>query len=384
MPVAVVVKAFLLVHAAAPDPQHVAADVRDQGQGAGVPVAVQAVVGAQRHPVAAPAEHVHAVDLELELQLFRLLALLEADLAQADVQLPPRDDGLAVQQLRHRVVDVGLAVAVGPPELGIFHRAGDAPDLGPIQRALPEEGGIRAAAPGDAHGEALPRELFQRRIHAEVEFQAGRLHAVEADAVAQLRKGVRVAHGQAHALPQPGRHRPREDVPAKGMGGLAQRRAAVDVPAGQQVLRIGLGELFQQSGADVYPEDVLRPQPVSHVELVGHEGVFGRADPLAVEEVFRQAVDPVQAEKHALVRRGLGRGKLPRIPPAKGLERFGLSGVHSLEQVLGQYPRPGQVQLHVSRHLRRDAGRAQRQKLRRRPGRLPPFVRKIEGPGSVQ
>lgn len=81
---------------------------------------------------------------------------------------------------------------------------------------------------------------------------------------------------QPDAFPEPGCQRPGKNVPAEGVGRLAQRNAAPAVPAAEKVLRVGLAQLLQQGGADVYPQDVpsAGDNLLRDVEFMGDKGIL--------------------------------------------------------------------------------------------------------------
>ena len=295
----------------------------------------------RRNPVGALREHRPAVDDKLERLAPAVGVPVERDRAQADAARPPvHDRSVRPDELDREVVKRLGALAVGPPERGIFDFGFlifDSRDHLPRERdrAAEEQ---RVIGPSEFRGEcqedAAGGPVLLR--HA---------HALEAVAGPTL---------EADIAPDPGGDQPRAPVPPELALLFPDDRAAADrvVDVARPVpgpVRPDVRHRAVKKDCQLVP--ALAKEP-GDVPPVAEEHVLRAADLPAVEADRRDRVESVRHEFHHLVP-AQRRGKRERgaVLPVAVRDPLHVQLVRAPEWVWDQ-PVPEQVAMHAARHLR--------------------------------
>ena len=222
-----------------------------------------------------------------------------------------------VEQLELYGVEVGVAVAVAPPELRVLDREGELSVPG--RRGHGGDGSLRLEGGVGRHGAAHGAGRVPEESHRAVDLHFGR--AVRHAAVdVHVRKARLVVAAQVHRLVDAAGRQAARPVPAVAELRLAQVAAVglILVPRKlHEVERLALGALGRDAFVDAHRERVFAvEQQAGHVELGGVKGVFAVAEVTAVQVVVGVYVDAFKGQQDALaaeIRAGRERDRVPEV-----------------------------------------------------------------------
>ena len=262
-------------------------------------------------PVAALAHEAPAVDIERQAPVVfgpRHLAYARAE--GGAVADPPS----VVGHERH-VVEILLAVAVGPPEIRIVHVHGRGEVARFARGEVLLDGERIAAELAGQHGRfLLARRVGHCRAHGHL--RPGGVRQVEFAAEDGVADGQAAGRGDVHVAPYAyvaARHRG-DPVPADGRveGGVVQ---AQDAAVAHMVLQIHRMH-FARVGVGDYPDCqiIAGSDMLSYVESGAGEGAFDEAQAFAVEPYFSLPVDAVEVQPHFVAHESRRHAELVPVP----------------------------------------------------------------------
>ena len=220
--VAVVVEGLRAVGAAAPDAQHVAAQICEQFQDRNFTLVVQAVQGVRRNPVGAFHHDRRAVHDETRHEILRVFVVFEHHGPQADAFLLLEQQLLAGIDANRCVIKVLFTVTQRPPKLWIADAESDMA-AGEIEVRCLLEDGI-AAFHFDFHLEFVPFRQRRREIVREQDVRPAGPRVAQHVEIAADHAVLRPFH-KLDVPRDAAQTAARADVPSVFVDRLAQRKS---------------------------------------------------------------------------------------------------------------------------------------------------------------
>ena len=352
--IAVIVEILVFVYVTAPAADDVASKIRHHGHDFRQSFLISGVVCIHRYPVGTHGENLFAVDDEAEFAVSVLVGhagTIQLNGTKPGLPAPCMHQLTLAVQFSHHIVQVGIAVIVRPPQLGIVNGRGCVA-AGVPQGNGPAEGGI-AAGTGYLQGVIPDVACGNAAVVYHLDKGVGTVHRVglqENILDAAFGKTVDV-----YVLPDPCGYGTGHDIPAV----LGSRLA--DVKGVRIVLHaVGIGVDFVFSGFDhgrgeVHYHFVLAVCQLGQIKGNGHKHIVAFCHQFSVDIYLGKAVQPFKY--HNVIQRRIGfvgEGAVIELMHGFiGIELVDILFPENLRHHAGSF----QIQFKIAGYLRRDYGK---------------------------